>query len=259
MQLGVLHANVSECQRYECPGDASSKCGGFNAVAVYNTGVLRMSILHLTGYCCLARLKTTPSYVELTEIVDRDVKILFLLQLNGRNSRQIRRLLRLIYQPKHFYFIHVDSRQKFMQQGNFITVIEHVGLEMKDIQLLLERQGYNNFHVSEQQFPTIWGGSGLLEMFLHVIEWTLSNPNFKHWDYIFNLSESDFPVLSLAELEAILAQYVLCVIFVEWHFRNKGKSFISAHGYNTGTFLKKQGYNFHFLQCENRMWRLSAR
>lgn len=75
---------------------------------------------------------------------------------------------------------------------------------MKDIQLLLEHQGHSNFHVSEQQFPTIWGGSSLLEMFLYAIRWTLSHPAFQRWDYIFNLSESDFPVLSLAELEAIL-------------------------------------------------------
>lgn len=77
---------------------------------------------------------------------------------------------------------------------------------MMDIQELLEKQGYTNFHVSERQFPTIWGGSSLLDMFLYVIDWTLSNSNFQHWDYIFNLSESDFPVLSLAELEAILAE-----------------------------------------------------
>lgn len=78
-------------------------------------------------------------------------------------------------------------------------------LEMKDIQFLLESQGYNNFHVTDQFFPTIWGGSSLLDMFLYVVKWTLSNPNFQQWDYIFNFSESDFPVLSLAELEAILA------------------------------------------------------
>lgn len=77
--------------------------------------------------------------------------------------------------------------------------------EMKEIQALLERQGYKNFHVSDEQFPTIWGGSSLLEMFLYAIRWSLENPDFRDWDYIFNLSESDFPTLSLAELEAILA------------------------------------------------------
>lgn len=77
--------------------------------------------------------------------------------------------------------------------------------EMKEIRDLLEAQGYTNFHVSDKRFATIWGGTSLLEMFLFVIKWSFSNRYFDSWDYIFNLSESDFPVLSLAELEAILA------------------------------------------------------
>jgi protein xylosyltransferase len=77
---------------------------------------------------------------------------------------------------------------------------------MKDIELMLGKQGYHNFHVTDEQFPTIWGGSSLLEMFLYVIKWTLAKSNFQQWDYIFNLSESDFPVLSLGELEAVLAR-----------------------------------------------------
>ncbi|KAI6217860.1 Protein xylosyltransferase [Aphelenchoides fujianensis] len=220
LEGGNLHEQQVECQRYPCPGNQSLPCGGFNALAVYTTGVVHNA-------------KPIPAYVEPSGSA-RDVRILFLLQLNGRNSRQIRRLLRLIYSPRHFYFVHVDPRQKFMQQ------------EMRDIQLLLEHQGHSNFHVSERQFPTIWGGSSLLEMFLYAVRWTLSHPAFQRWDYVFNLSESDFPVLSLAELEAVLSA-------------NKGKTFLSSHGYNTGTFLKKQGYNYHFMQCENRMWRFSAR
>ncbi|KAI6213185.1 Cyclin and Carbohydrate-binding WSC and Glycosyl transferase domain containing protein [Aphelenchoides besseyi] len=220
LESGNLHESQLECERYKCPGNESLTCGGFNAIAVYTTGVIHNS-------------KPIPSYIEPENSV-RDVRILFLLQLNGRNSRQIRRLLRLIYNPRHFYFVHVDPRQKYMQQ------------EMIDIQELLQRQGITNFHVSDKRFPTIWGGSSLLEMFLYVIQWTLAHPAFQKWDYIFNLSESDFPVLSLMELEAILTA-------------NKGKTFISSHGYNTGTFLKKQGYNYHFMQCENRMWRFSGR
>lgn len=58
--------------------------------------------------------------LKLQNRVDQSkVKILFLLQLNGRNSRQIRRLLRMIYSSDHLYYIHVDVRQKFMQNGEF--------------------------------------------------------------------------------------------------------------------------------------------
>lgn len=38
-----------------------------------------------------------------------------------------------------------------------------------------------------------------------------------------------------------------------------GQNFLSSHGYNTGTFLQKQGFNFYFMECENRMWRIDNR
>lgn len=47
-------------------------------------------------------------------------KILFVLQLNGRNSRQIYRFLKLIYRPNHLYYIHVDIRQNYMFKGLII-------------------------------------------------------------------------------------------------------------------------------------------
>lgn len=37
------------------------------------------------------------------------VKIVFVLTLNGRQTRQVVRLLRTLYQPHHYYYIHVDS------------------------------------------------------------------------------------------------------------------------------------------------------
>lgn len=38
-----------------------------------------------------------------------DIRIAFLLTLNGRAVRQVHRLLKTLYSPKHFYFIHIDS------------------------------------------------------------------------------------------------------------------------------------------------------
>lgn len=37
------------------------------------------------------------------------IKIVFVLTLNGRATRQVRRLLRAIYHQDHFYYIHVDK------------------------------------------------------------------------------------------------------------------------------------------------------
>lgn len=47
----------------------------------------------------------------------KSIKILFLLQLNKRNSRQINRLLKLIYRPNHLYYIHVDINEHYMFNG----------------------------------------------------------------------------------------------------------------------------------------------
>lgn len=37
------------------------------------------------------------------------VRVAFLLTLNGRALRQVQRLIKAIYSPKHFYYIHVDA------------------------------------------------------------------------------------------------------------------------------------------------------
>uniref|UniRef100_A0A7E4W4J2 protein xylosyltransferase n=1 Tax=Panagrellus redivivus TaxID=6233 RepID=A0A7E4W4J2_PANRE len=220
----------ASCRTTPCPMGSNSSCGGIHAVSVISTGLLS-SVKRLI-----------PVYQPLPDVdFDGDpnatpnVKLLFVLQLNGRNSRQVIRMLRLLYSQKHVYVVHVDSRQEFMFQ------------EMKKLQNSLEKRGHNNFLVFEERFQTIWGGSTLLTMFLRVIQWSIqARNNFSNWDYVLNLSESDMPLLSLAELEFNLAN-------------SKGKSFLASHGYNTADFIRKQGFHFAFHQCESRMWRIKTR
>lgn len=199
----TLHADPAACQQYRCPANNASFCGGFNAMAVYTTGL--QGEWRLWRHFCSDKTKEMPHYVEVTPQTDRDVKILFLLQLNGRNTRQIKRLLKILYNPTHLYLVHVDVRQKYMFAGLLPFTLPAFALEMSKIQRLLENQGRSNFRVMTKQFATIWGGTSLLDMFLHVVRTTMDDAVFGGWDYVFNLSESDFPVLSVAELEAILA------------------------------------------------------
>ena len=42
--------------------------------------------------------------------IDKPVKIVYLLTIAGRASRQVRRLVKQIYSPEHYIFVHVDSR-----------------------------------------------------------------------------------------------------------------------------------------------------
>uniref|UniRef100_A0A1I8BZ55 protein xylosyltransferase n=1 Tax=Meloidogyne hapla TaxID=6305 RepID=A0A1I8BZ55_MELHA len=116
---------------------------------------------------------------------------------------------------------------------------------MLKIQKTFESKGFFNFKVLRKRFATIWGGSSLLEIFLFVIYQSIYELNIK-WDYIINLSEKDMPLLSLEELEKQLENA-------------SNKSFLSSHGYNTASFLYKQGFNYHFLECEKRMWRVATR
>ncbi|CAG2183933.1 unnamed protein product, partial [Oppiella nova] len=82
-----------------------------------------------------------PSLVTIP-VDENDVRIVFLLTLNGRSLRQINRLLKNIYDPKHFYYIHIDSRQDYLFR-------ELIKLESK----------LANVRVSRVRLSTIWGGA----------------------------------------------------------------------------------------------------
>ncbi|TKR87275.1 hypothetical protein L596_011694 [Steinernema carpocapsae] len=156
------------------------------------------------------------------------VKILFLTQLNGRDIRQFNRMLKTIYSPSHLYYVHVDARQDFLFQ------------ELLKLEDLLP-----NLKVTRNRRSTIWGGASLLKMFLASIA-EAKSMRWTDWDFVLNMSESDMMILSLAELEANFA-------------KNKGYSYLSSHGRDAGTFIQKQGFNFVFHECEERMWRIGQR
>lgn len=65
-----------------------------------------------------------PKFFELPENIEEreKVKLLFILQLNGRNTRQVIRMLRTVYSRKHLYIVHVDIRQNFMYHGKCLDV-----------------------------------------------------------------------------------------------------------------------------------------
>ncbi|VDK25080.1 unnamed protein product [Anisakis simplex] len=106
--------------------------------------------------------------------------------------------------------------------------------------------GLKNIHVMEKRHATIWGAASLLSMYLDAVKCALEEMGWLNWDFILNLSETDFPLLSLQELEYHLA-------------RNKGYNFLSSHGYDTARFIQKQGLEYVFFECESRMWRLGKR
>uniref|UniRef100_A0A183F4H5 protein xylosyltransferase n=1 Tax=Heligmosomoides polygyrus TaxID=6339 RepID=A0A183F4H5_HELPZ len=202
------------CAEYRCTGDDTQFCGGFNAISIFHTGLKR------------SHLMPKAVYEEDTDLDAKPPRILFLLQLNGRNERQVKRLLKALYSPSHYYYIHVDQRQLYM-----LT-------EMKAVAAKLP-----NVLVAPDPHSTIWGGASLLTMVQDAIRRSIETPSLSDWDFLINLSESDFPVMTLHDFET----------------QNPQKSYMSSHGYNTARFIQKQGFDFVFIECEHRMWRIGQR
>ena len=125
------------------------------------------------------------------------------------------RLLRLIYRPHHVYLIHVDARQDYL----FRSLLS---LELK----------YSNIRLVRKRQSTIWGGASLLDVLLRALDDLLKMDN--QWQFAFNLSESDFPLRSIDQLEAFLSA-------------NPGRNFLKSHGRQTRQFIQKQGLDrvFH--------------
>ena len=72
------------------------------------------------------------------------------------------------------------------------------------------KKNKKNFYLSNWSYPTIWGGSSLLEMHLKAMkELVLMKENkIWNWDFVLNLSESDFPIKSVQELTLFLSEHM---------------------------------------------------
>ena len=143
--------------------------------------------------------------------------------------RQVKRLLKTIYHKENFYLIHVDSRQDLMHR------------ELSAVADMLP----DNVRMVKNRRPGIWGGISVLEMLLASIEELLKMDDWK-WDFVLNLSESDYPVKSNEALRAYLGA-------------NRGRNFVKSHGREPSAFVKKQGLDRAFVECDGHMWRLGPR
>nr|CAH7713300.1 unnamed protein product [Callosobruchus chinensis] len=198
----------------KCPGDPHSTCGGYYAINIFQTGISKF----------VAQIAST----EGNNVTVKPVKIVFLLTLNGRAVRQVKRLLKLLYNKNHYYYIHVDVRQDYLYR-----------------ELLPLEKTLPNVRLTRKRFATIWGGASLLEM-LRSCMWELLNREDWTWDFVLNLSESDLPVKTVGQLTEFLAL-------------NRDRNFVKSHGREVQRFIQKQGLDKTFVECETRMWRIGDR
>lgn len=66
------------------------------------------------------------------------------------------------------------------------------------------------------------------------------------WDFVLNLSESDYPVKTVEKLTNFLSA-------------NRDKNFVKSHGREVQRFIQKQGLDKTFVECDTHMWRVADR
>lgn len=103
---------------------------------------------------------------------------------------------------------------------------------------------FPNVRLTRKRFSTIWGGASLLEMLLSCMQELLEIG--WSWDFVLNLSESDFPIKTLDKLEEFLGA-------------NREKNFVKSHGREAQRFIQKQGLDKTFIECDTHMWRIGER
>uniref|UniRef100_A0A8C2WFP8 Xylosyltransferase 1 n=1 Tax=Cyclopterus lumpus TaxID=8103 RepID=A0A8C2WFP8_CYCLU len=155
-------------------------------------------------------------------------RIAFVLVVHGRGSRQFQRLFKAIYHTSHYYYIHVDLRSNYLY---------------REVLSLAGR--YPNVRVTPWRMSTIWGGASLLTMYLRSMEDLLQMSDWS-WDFFINLSAADYPIRTNEQLVAFLSKY-------------RGMNFIKSHGRDNARFIRKQGLDRLFYECDTHMWRLGDR
>ncbi|XP_055373192.1 xylosyltransferase oxt isoform X2 [Condylostylus longicornis] len=196
----------------KCTGNAKEACGGYFTINIFETGIAKF---------------TAQNAKIIPEKNVEEVRIVFLLTLNGRALRQVHRLIKALYSTKQYFYIHIDSRQDYLYR-------ELLKLETK----------FPNIRLARKRFSTIWGGASLLTMLLQCMTDLLKSD--WEWDFVINLSESDFPVKANEKL-------------LEFLTANKGKNFVKSHGRETQRFIQKQGLDKTFVECDTHMWRIGDR
>ncbi|XP_069510973.1 xylosyltransferase 2 [Ambystoma mexicanum] len=183
-------------------------------------------------YCQLAGKGSPAVQWDETEVKHapsaRPLRIAYMLVVHGRAIRQLKRLIKAIYHRDHFFYIHVDKRSNYLH---------------REVTALAQR--YPNMRVTPWRMITIWGGASLLTMYLHSMKDLLEMPDWP-WDFYINLSATDYPTRTNDELVLFLSKY-------------RDKNFLKSHGRDNARFIKKQGLDRLFHECDSHMWRLGER
>ncbi|CAH8492688.1 unnamed protein product [Dicrocoelium dendriticum] len=183
----------------------------------------------VTGATPIVRIAPAPIRIARRPPETEPPRIVYLLMWHGRGWHQLRRLFRLLYHTRHYYYIHVDSRSNYLfNQASSLS-----------------RLYPENVYVTPNRWATSWGATDLLWMILSVMHELVTK--FKHWrwNFFINLSGTDMPVRPLTQLTTYLNDF-------------PGKVFLSSSR-QLPRFIETQGVNRIFASCDRYMWDLGPR
>lgn len=201
-----------------------------NIVCMHQAG--RLMPQSVTRLCRLTGKMTSVLQWEESEaaplLPDKPLRIVYMLVVHGRALRQLKRLIKAIYHKDHFYYIHVDLRSNYLH-----SELTHL------------TEQYGNIRITPWRMVTIWGGASLLTMYLRSMQDLLEMLDWP-WDFFINLSATDYPTRTNKELVLFLSKF-------------RDKNFLKSHGRDNARFIKKQGLDRLFHECDSHMWRLGER
>lgn len=97
---------------YTCSGHPGEQCGGYLTMNVFQTNVTDS--------------KTVPGKPvgpDIPAAGEEPVRIVYLLTVNGRAVRQVKRLIKRLYDGNNYFYIHVDSRHVSVMLMTSLSVV----------------------------------------------------------------------------------------------------------------------------------------
>ena len=179
-----------------CSGASHLKCGGYLRIGIYHTG---LNSLFYNNVSCLyfkqyfSETKSLPLNNEVI-LNEPPIKVAYILTVNGRSLRQVHRLIKVLYHRDHLFYIHVDAVSSLWDSYSSSMNIHILLFQRQEYlfrELLPLESQYRNIKLSRERFSSIWGGASLLSVLLSSMKELL---DYANWDFVINLSESDFPI-----------------------------------------------------------------
>lgn len=169
-----------------------------------------------------------PPSADIEALEHPNVRLAFLFTVYA-DFPHVKRILRLLYSPTHYYLFHIDPAGA---SSKFNRLMEE--------EIAANYSKHNNVFIS-RDVPIVYGASTATMLLTKAMAWFLRRTS--GWDYLVSVTGSDYPTMPLRRLEWILASQQPPMPFVmAWVPRASTHSFRiqKTHPvFNTNPYLLK--------------------